>query len=121
MLNILKNTIRKKKLYFTVKSTVKNVNQLQALLTNNVISGFSVFLKQKQTFLIVFINYCHNFDPSISSISVNSKKVSAYQNSILSTKYLGSNFIINTDMKNKNLFADSNQVNTKIKYSIKFR
>jgi hypothetical protein len=55
MLNILKNAIRKKKLYFTVKSTVKNVNQLQSLLVNNIISGFSLSSKQKQTFLIVFI------------------------------------------------------------------
>merc|ERR1712216_672155 len=100
--------IRRKKLFFTVKSTVRNVNQLQSLLINNIISGFSTSSKHKRSFLIVFINYCHNFDPSISSISENSKKVSTYQNHTLSTKTLGSNFIINTDMNNKDFFVNNN-------------
>jgi hypothetical protein len=121
MLNILKTAIRKKKLYFTVESTVKNVNKLQTLLINNVISGFYTSSKRNKTFLIVFINYCHNFDPSISSISINSKKVSAYQNTILSANNLGSNFIINTDMKNKNFFPNGKQASLKTKYCIKFR
>lgn len=102
MLNILKNTIRKKKLYFTVKSTKKNLNQLNLLLVNNIITGFSKYSRQKQTFLIAFINYCHSFDSSISSISVNSKKISLLQNKSLEPNLLGSNFIINVNIKKSN-------------------
>ena len=118
MLNILKNTIRKKKLHFTVKLTVKNLEQLYSLLFNNVITGFSRLSLKKQTYLIVFVNYCHNFDSSISNVSVASKKISLQQNNILDRKFLGSNFVINAELYNGKIRTTKKQ---QPKYCIKFR
>jgi hypothetical protein len=46
MLGILKNSIRKKKLFFTVKASEKNIKQLYSFLTNNIIVGFSMSKKK---------------------------------------------------------------------------
>jgi hypothetical protein len=120
MLNSLKNAIRKKRLYFIVKSTRENIVQLYSLLIDNVIVGFSKRLQRKQTFLVVFINYCHNLDSSILGISTDSKKTSLLQNKNLSAKFLSSNFIINMDIKNK-VSVNKNRLSSKDRAYAKFR
>jgi hypothetical protein len=121
MLGILKNTIRKKKLFFTVKASEKNVKQLYSFLFNNIITGFSISKRNKQTFLIVFINYCYNFDPSITSISVNSKKISTQQNCVVDLEFLGSNFVVNSSIKGNVHPIIKVKNNVKSKHCLKFR
>jgi len=121
MLGILKNSIRKKKLFFTVKASEKNIKQLYSFLTNNIIVGFSTSKKSKQQFFVVFINYCHNFDSSIGSISVNSKKISTQQNSILDAEFLNSNFVVNASIKGNVYPVIRIKNNGKFKNCLKFR
>jgi ribosomal protein S8 len=121
MLNILKNTIRKKKLYFTINSSVKNLNLLYCLLVNNVITGFSKTSRKHNTFLIVFINYSHNFDSSLSSLSLTSKKISKQQNKIIDVNFAGSNFKQNIYINKNKTLSSKFRLNQKPKYSIKFR
>jgi hypothetical protein len=92
MLNNLKQAVRKKKLYFTVRYSVKNVNELSRLLTAKLVLSFVSF---KQSSIIVWINYSNDFSASATSISTNSKKLSKQQNKIVNNFFLDSNFIIN--------------------------
>jgi hypothetical protein len=98
MLNNLKSVIRKKKLYFIVKSSVKNIDILYSLLVNKTIIGFTKYSQNAKTFLLVLINYNHNFKPSTVSIAKNSYKLSKQQNKIVDSKLLDSNFVKNVYM-----------------------
>jgi hypothetical protein len=117
MLNNLKIAIRKKKLYFTVKPSVENIDKLYSLLLNNVITSFVRSSCKKKTSLIVFINYCNNFDSCVSSFSINSNKISKQQNNIIDNKSVGSNFVINTFLGKSNVASKVR----KPKYCVKFR
>ena len=93
MLNHLKQAIRKKKLYFTVNYSLKNINELNYLLTSKIITSFVNF---KCNSIIVWINYNHDFNASIMGISSNFKKLSKQQNKNINSFLSNSNFIINT-------------------------
>lgn len=101
MLTNLRNAIRKKKIYFTIQKSKKNIDILEQFLFHSIITSFSAYSLKNKTFLIVFVNYVSNFDASISDYSINSKKVSKQQNFILgdsfSTDFNKSNFIVNGD------------------------
>lgn len=118
MLHLLKTTIRKKKLYFTIKFCSKRTKLLLFLLKNNIITGFTFFSIKKTTFLVVFVNYCYNFDSAIFGTVINSSKVSNQQNSVLNTNFCRSNFVINVLPKNE---TTSFYKNSKLKHHIKFR
>lgn len=83
MLTFLRNTIKKKKLYFIVKYSVSNTKRLTSLLKLNIVSAFHFSSHKKKTFLIAFINYNHNFEAAISSFSKNSSKTATGSNLIL--------------------------------------
>jgi ribosomal protein S8 len=102
MLNNLKQAIREKKLYFTVKSSNKNLELLYWLLMNNIITGFSRSSQRKKTFFVVFLNICSDFNSSVTSMTINSKKMSNQQNKIVSTEFIGSNFVLNKNTKKNN-------------------
>jgi ribosomal protein S8 len=110
ILNNLKNALRKKKLYFTIKYSEENVKNILFLQQNYVIAGFTV-TKTKRRFIIVFLRYCNNFDASITSFCVSSSKLSNYQNQITLPNFNTSNFIITNSVKE----------NKKPKFCIKFR
>jgi ribosomal protein S8 len=97
LLNNIKNAVRKKKLYFTVNHSKKNINTLYFYLINNIITSFS---KNSNQFLTAFINYNNDFNNSITKIS-NLKKISKQQNNIINSKFMHSNFIISTFTTNK--------------------
>jgi hypothetical protein len=99
MLYLLKTAIRKKKLHFVVSLNSKNVKTLLFLLKNNIISGFSLSSYKKKTFLMVFINYCHNFGSAISGLNTNITKISYQQNMVLNLNTTRSNFVIYTPLK----------------------
>jgi ribosomal protein S8 len=102
MLNNLKQAIREKKLYFTVKASNKNLELLYWLLTNNIITAFSKSSQKKKVFFVIFLNTCNDFNSSIASMAINSKKVSGQQNKIIGTKFISSNFVLNTNTKRGN-------------------
>jgi ribosomal protein S8 len=121
MLNNLKNAIRKKKIYFTVSLTRENIQVARNFLAYNLINGFSTLYKynKKKTFLVVFVNYCYNFDASIKAFSVTSKKTYSQKNAF-DTKYLNSNFVTNVDLQKKvasnSALSESKKVNSCIKF-----
>jgi hypothetical protein len=54
ILNNLKNAIRKKKIYFTVKYSEENVKNLLFFQKNYIIAGFTI-TKTKRRFILVFL------------------------------------------------------------------
>ena len=115
MLNHLKQAIRKRKLYFTVKYSIKNINELSFLLTSKLITSFVSF---KRSSIIVLINYNHDFNASITSISSSFKKLSKQQNKTINCSLSHSNFIINTHLTTNPLNTKSMK---KATYFVKFR
>jgi ribosomal protein S8 len=102
MLNNLKQAIREKKLYLTVKASNKNLDLLYWLLTNNIITAFSKSSQKKKVFFIIFLNTCNDFNSSIASMAINSKKISRQQNKIVDTEFISANFVLNTNTKKGN-------------------
>jgi len=121
MLNNLKNAIRKKKLYFTAKSSAKNTDLLHSLLANKVIVGFTKYSQKTKTSLIVFVNYGHNFNSSITKMSFNSNRVSKQQNNVLGVDFFGSNFVLNMGTNKKSSSSLRHQKSQKPRYLVKFR
>ena len=109
VINLLKQTIRDKKLNFTIRSSKNNIKLLNNLLFNKIITNFFKS-KKKTSHLIVFINYCSNFKPVICNISTNFE-----QNR---NNKIQSNFVINTIEKIKKNYKFN--LNSK-KQMVKFR
>jgi ribosomal protein S8 len=105
ILNNLKNAIRNKKAYFTVKYSKDNIKNLLVLQKNDIIMGFTVAHpagETKHLFILVFVRYCNNLDASITSFCVNLAKLSNYQNQILQPSSNALNFVItNSEKKTK--------------------
>ena len=93
MLNNLKQAVRKKKLYFTVVYSAKNVNSLCFLLSAQYITSFVIFSHNS---IIVWINYCYGLNGALLSTSTNLKKLSKQQNKNVNNDLLDSNFVVNT-------------------------
>ena len=102
MFNQLKKAIRNRKLSFTIKYSIKNINVLYFLLANKVITSFILY---KQNLLIVTVNYGFDFSSPIEDIIINSNKLSNEQNKIINTFYANSNFTFNVHLSKKNVYT----------------
>jgi hypothetical protein len=112
MINNLKIAIRKKNLYFRVKDSVKNIRALNILLIKNIISGFTKSSQKKRSSLIAYVNYCSDFNSSITGVTKYTSKVSNQQNKVQDAFFCKSNFIMNNqslkkekDVKRSNIFV----------------
>jgi ribosomal protein S8 len=110
ILNNLKNAIRKKKLYFTIKYSRENVKILADFQKNYAIAGFTV-TGTKCRSIFVFVRYCNNFDASITSFRAGLPELSNYQNRVLEQKFNASNFMVVNFVRKNN----------KPKFCVKFR
>ena len=117
MFNQLKKAIRNRKLSFTIKYSIKNINVLYFLLANKVITSFILY---KQNLLIVTVNYGFDFSSPIEDIIINSNKLSNEQNKIINTFYANSNFTFNVHLSKKNVYTIDG-LKKKPNYSVKFR
>ena len=117
MFNQLKKAIRNRKLSFTIKYSIKNINVLYFLLVNKVITSFILY---KQNLLIVTVNYGFDFSSPIEDIIINSNKLSNEQNKIINTFYANSNFTFNMHLSKKNVYTIDG-LKKKPNYSVKFR
>ena len=97
MLTILKNAIKKKKLYFIVKYSTINLKWLNFLLKINLISSYQTRLNKKKTFIVAFVNYNINFDFIISDLAKNDNKTLLQKNTNTKKFVTNYNFILNTN------------------------
>ena len=74
LINLLTQSIRKKKHFLIVPSSNDNINTIQNLLFKNIITCFSKLQNKKGSFFIIFLNCSKNFQPNIGYVSGSSKK-----------------------------------------------
>mgnify|MGYP001239874390 CR=1 FL=1 len=77
LINLLTQSIRKKKHFLIVPSSNDNINTIQNLLFKNIITCFSKLQNKKGSFFIIFLNCSKNFQPNIGYVSGNSKKTTS--------------------------------------------